>query len=78
MRNLATILALIVATAAPALAQQMPHGARDFFAPNRGRHRASRRSHRIPLIFTMRIQRYRYSEIWRLRDERERTAITIA
>jgi hypothetical protein len=33
MRNLATILALIVATAAPALAQQMPHGARDFFAP---------------------------------------------
>jgi hypothetical protein len=32
MRNLASILALIVATA-PALAQQMPHGARDFFTP---------------------------------------------
>jgi hypothetical protein len=33
MRNLAIVLALIVATAMPARAQQMPHGARDFFAP---------------------------------------------
>jgi hypothetical protein len=33
MRNFAAILALVVATAVPALAQQMPHGAREFFAP---------------------------------------------
>jgi hypothetical protein len=38
MRNLTALLAQIVvtavvATAMPALAQQMPHGAREFFAP---------------------------------------------
>jgi hypothetical protein len=33
MRNLAAVLALVVATAMPALAQQMPHGAREFFTP---------------------------------------------
>jgi hypothetical protein len=33
MRNLATALAFIVATAMPAVAQHIPHGARDFFAP---------------------------------------------
>ena len=33
MRNLAATLALLVATALPAVAQHLPHGARDFFAP---------------------------------------------
>ncbi len=33
MRNLAAVLALVAATALPAVAQQLPHGAREFFAP---------------------------------------------
>jgi hypothetical protein len=33
MRNLAATLALLVATALPAVAQHLPHGAREFFAP---------------------------------------------
>jgi hypothetical protein len=33
MRNLAAALALVVATAIPALAQHLPHGAQEFFAP---------------------------------------------
>ena len=33
MRNLAATLALLVATALPAVAQHLPHGARQFFAP---------------------------------------------
>jgi hypothetical protein len=33
MRNLAAVLALVVATATPAVAQHLPHGARDFFEP---------------------------------------------
>ncbi len=33
MRNLAAVLAFLVATAMPAVAQHIPHGARDFFAP---------------------------------------------
>jgi hypothetical protein len=33
MRNLAVALALLVVTAMPAVAQHIPHGARDFFAP---------------------------------------------
>jgi hypothetical protein len=33
MRNLAAVLALLVATAMPAVAQHLPHGAREFFAP---------------------------------------------
>jgi hypothetical protein len=33
MRNLAAVVALVVATALPAVAQQLPHGAREFFAP---------------------------------------------
>jgi hypothetical protein len=34
MRNFAAILmAMVVVTTMPALAQQLPHGAREFFAP---------------------------------------------
>jgi hypothetical protein len=33
MRSLAAVLALVVTTAMPAVAQQIPHGAREFFAP---------------------------------------------
>jgi len=33
MRNLAAVVALFVATAVPAVAQHLPHGAREFFAP---------------------------------------------
>jgi hypothetical protein len=33
MRKLAAVLALVVAAAMPAAAQHVPHGARDFFAP---------------------------------------------
>ena len=33
MKNLAAALVLFVVTALPAVAQQLPHGARDFFAP---------------------------------------------
>jgi hypothetical protein len=33
MRSLAAVLALVVATAMPAVAQHLPHGARDFFEP---------------------------------------------
>jgi hypothetical protein len=33
MRTLAAVVALVVATAMPVLAQQLPHGAQAFFAP---------------------------------------------
>jgi hypothetical protein len=33
MRNLAVALALLAATVMPAVAQHIPHGAREFFAP---------------------------------------------
>jgi hypothetical protein len=33
MRTLAIVLALVVATATPVVAQHLPHGARDFFEP---------------------------------------------
>jgi hypothetical protein len=33
MKNLAVALALLAATAMPAAAQQIPHGAREFFTP---------------------------------------------
>jgi hypothetical protein len=33
MRSLAAVLALVVTTALPAVAQHIPHGAREFFAP---------------------------------------------
>jgi hypothetical protein len=33
MRNLAVALALLAATVMPAVAQHMPNGAREFFAP---------------------------------------------
>ena len=33
MRNLAAVVALIVATVIPAVAQHLPHGAQEFFAP---------------------------------------------
>jgi hypothetical protein len=33
MRNLVAVLAVVVATAMPAVAQHLPHGAQEFFAP---------------------------------------------
>jgi hypothetical protein len=33
MRNLAAVVALVVASAMPVLAQHLPHGAQEFFAP---------------------------------------------
>jgi hypothetical protein len=33
MRKFAAVMALIVASASPALAQHLPHGAKEFFAP---------------------------------------------
>jgi hypothetical protein len=35
MRNLAAVVAVVIATAMPALAQQLPHGAQEFFEPER-------------------------------------------